>query len=302
MKKADCNTKINEIEKKITNHYNFTARLKQANLASKSGIANFVKKTDFDNKIKYVTSDKNGLNKLSKKVKAILTKRLTKDLINRFSILNAGKCFSSGTFHNYLVFTPAKKYIKYFSGTTRIESWKSNEMFEESIENITKSDSNFAPTFVDHRLLPDMNFNGHCLIKSNISISKKVINLYISYTLAPQLKKLSTYFTLGNCLSGSVKLTKNADPDKYKCTGYGIGFDTRSQFLFANGSYGKNVDNKEKYILIPGEGLRQGLDDTTLTAEAKYPINFTQSEKRFVLSLHYNGSNSFLLVNATKVY
>ena len=33
---------------------NFTARLKQANLASKSDIANFLKKTDFDNKLKGV--------------------------------------------------------------------------------------------------------------------------------------------------------------------------------------------------------------------------------------------------------
>ena len=63
-----------------------------------------------------------------------------------------------------------------------------------------------------------------------------------------------------------------------------------------------HVDNKGKDILILGEGPTQGLDDTTLTAEAKYPINFTQSGKRFVLSLHYNGSNSFLFVNATKVY
>ena len=61
-------------------------------------------------------------------------------------------------------------------------------------------------------------------------------------------------------------------------------------------------DNKEKDILIFGEGPTQGLDDTTLTAEAKYPINFTQSEKSFVLSLHYHGSNSLLFVNATKVY
>ena len=38
-------------------------------------------------------------------------------------------------------------------------------MLEENIENITKSDSNFAPTFVDHNLLPHINFNGHCLIK-----------------------------------------------------------------------------------------------------------------------------------------
>ena len=37
-------------------------------------------------------------------------------------------------------------------------------------------------------------------------------------------------------------------------------------------------------------------------AEAKYPINFTQPRKRLVLSLHYNGRNSFLFVNATKIY
>ena len=62
------------------------------------------------------------------------------------------------------------------------------------------------------------------------------------------------------------------------------------------------VNNKGKDILILGEGPTQELDDTTLTGEAKYPINFTQSGERFILSLHYNESNSFLFVNATKVY
>ena len=56
-------------------------------------------------------------------------------------------------------------------------------MSEENIENITKSDSNFALTFVDHHVLPDINFNGHCLIKNNISITKKVINLYIRFKI-----------------------------------------------------------------------------------------------------------------------
>ena len=60
--------------------------------------------------------------------------------------------------------------------------------------------------------------------------------------------------------------------------------------------------NKKKDILVLGEEPTQGLDDTTLTAEAKHPINFTESGKRLVLSLHYNGSNSFLFVNATKIY
>ena len=54
------------------------------------------------------------------------------------------------------------------------------------------------------------------------------------------------------------------------------------------------IDNKNKDILILGEEPKQGLDDTTLTAEAKYPINFTQPRKRFTLNLHYNGGNSFL--------
>ena len=63
-----------------------------------------------------------------------------------------------------------------------------------------------------------------------------------------------------------------------------------------------HIDNKGKDFLILGEGPTLELDDTTLKAEAKYPINFTQSRKRFVLSLHYNGSNSFLFVNATKIY
>ena len=53
-----------------------------------------------------------------------------------------------------------------------------------------------------------------------------------------------------------------------------------------------HVDDKGKDILILGEGPTQELDDTTLTAEAKYLINFTQSGKRS----KSNGSNSFLFV------
>ena len=46
-------------------------------------------------------------------------------------------------------------------------------MSEEKFENITKSDNNFAPTFVDHHILPNINFNGHFLIKNNISVPEK---------------------------------------------------------------------------------------------------------------------------------
>ena len=104
------------------------------------------------------------------------------------------------------------------------------------IENITKSGSSFAPTFVDNHLLPDINFNGQCLINNNISILKKVTNLNTSYILNPWLRNLNTVFTLNNCLFGSVELTKNDDPDIYNYSGCGIRLQFRLKFSIANGS------------------------------------------------------------------
>ena len=102
----------------------------QANLASKNGIAALVKKTDSDDKLKHlnkkVTSNKtkhvlveNELNDLSKKVKAISTNELTKDVINKYSLFNGANYFCR-ILQNYFTFIPSKKYIKYFSATTRI--------------------------------------------------------------------------------------------------------------------------------------------------------------------------------------
>ena len=75
------------------------------------------------------------------------------------------------------------------------------------------SDSNFAPTLINYYPLRDIQFNGHCLINTNNDTSLGTINPNISYTLDQWSRDLNTDFTLGNCLFGSVKLTKNADPD-----------------------------------------------------------------------------------------
>ena len=63
-------------------------------------------------------------------------------------MLNGAKYFSAGKFKNYVMFIPAKKYFKHFSGMIRIDLWKSNGMSDENIENITKSDRRFASTFL----------------------------------------------------------------------------------------------------------------------------------------------------------
>ena len=126
---------------------------------------------------------------------------------------------------------------------------------------------------------------------------------------------LHSSFTLKDCLFGDVRLAKNAVPDKYVYSSDGIGFDLHSEFSLPelpDGSVGKNViifgvdmsssdHDKDKDVLIFGKGPTQGWDNTTLTAEAKYPINFSRSNKKPFLSLHYNGSNSFSFVNAIKL-
>ena len=63
----------------------------------------------------------------------------------------------------FLVFIPAKKNTSFFSSTTPIKLWKVNGMWEKNIEKLTKLDSTFAPTLVDHHLLPDITFDEHCL-------------------------------------------------------------------------------------------------------------------------------------------
>ena len=167
---------------------------------------------------------------------------------------------------------------------------------------------------INYYSLPVANFAESCLI-NDVSAFRKVINRYISYILDTWSRDLNTNFTLGNCLFRAMKLTKNADPDKYGCSGYGTGFNARLQFSLLGSSWGNfiviviifgvdnssfvQVHNKKKNILVLRKGPTQGLDNTTITPEARYSIHFTESRERFVLSLHYNGSSGFLLVNTT---
>ena len=107
---------------------------------------------------------------------------------------------------------------------------------------------------------------------------------------------------------GALSLSKNGNIDKYKYSGYGIGFDRHGSFSFPGTGLGRNViifgvdmgsstkiDNRKKDILILGKGPMQGLEHT-LSAEKMYSINFTERNKKFSLSLHYNRENCYLFV------
>ena len=61
------------------------------------------------------------------------------------------------------------------------------------------------------------------------------------------------------------------------------------------------TDNRKKYLLILGKGPTQGLENTPSRAKI-YSINFTENNKKFCLSLVYNGEDCYLFVNGTEIY
>ena len=68
-----------------------------------------------------------------------------------------------------------------------------------------------------------------------------MVNLFIAYELDTWSKDINNDFTFKNCLFGSVKLTKNADLDKYKYSGYDTGFNSRSYYLLPDNTTRRNV-------------------------------------------------------------
>ena len=172
--------------------------------------------------------------------------------------------------------------------------------------------NNDLPSLVDNGQL-SVKFDG-CYFKQTILVKpndNKVINVYIVYKLNPLSRFRSHTYTVQNALLGGVKITKNAtDTSKHKYEGYGICFDEGGMFSMGNINNGKNVlifgvhensvvhsNNKANNIFIMGDGFVQGINDTTLYAEKIYSKNFSAVNKKFVLSLNYNGDNSYLFVN-----
>ena len=101
---------------------------------------------------------------------------------------------------------------------------------------------------------------------------------------------------------------------KYSYSGYGIGFDTREEYSLPDVSVAKDfiifgadmsssvhINNEGKDILILGKGPTKELNHN-LAAEIQYSINFTRPGIKFCFSLYFNDGNSFLFVNATKIY
>ena len=208
---------------------------------------------------------------------------------------------------NYYVFQPLFKYLEvvHISNITYILSWKSRGLHDTKIKAMTTNNYVLNPRINIYDMGKiKKKFNGRFLNQFPPTIShRNVVNMYTVYEITSDYKDIN-YPTLENCLCGSVKLTKNADIDKYGYFGYGIGFDTetgKNVIIFGvDMSSLSKVDKRKKDILILGKGPAQGLEHT-LSAEKLYLVNFTKKNTKFCLSLHCNGANSYLFLNGTKI-
>ena len=167
-----------------------------------------------------------------------------------------------------------------------IYHWKYKGFSHERINSIKTPNHSITPNLHYSGTKTRVEFNGSCLKQGMVTFNYgKVVNIYIVCEISKSI---------------------NADMDKYKYSGHGIGNDIHGSFSSPGIGLGRNViifgvdmkqstriDNRKKDILILGKGQTQELEHT-LISEKMYSINFTKHNKKFCLILHYNGRNSYL--------
>ena len=174
------------------------------------------------------------------------------------------------------------RYLKRVSSVgsgSYIFVWASKELSDENITASATSDFKLNPQVSYFGTKTRVEFSGTCLKQGKVIYDHgKKINIYIVYDINKSFN-ISNYSTVENCLFGAVSFTKNADIDKYKYWGYGLGFDRHGVSSHPSGGTGRNViilrvdmtsstkiDNRKKYILIIGKSPTQGFEHT-LSAE-----------------------------------
>ena len=196
----------------------------------------------------------------------------------------------------------------------KISTCKSTGIFNclgnTNINAVGDSKSVLPELKIDGRMHVSLSGNYFQQNKVIIPNNNNVINIYCVYKIDPIASTRDDTFTVQNALFGAMEITKNAETSKYKYKGYGVCFDEGGTFSMGNINNGRKVlifgvgerslghsNNKANNIYVMGDDIVQGINNTILYAEKTYSQNFTQPSKKFVLSLHYNGDDSYLIVN-----
>ena len=289
-------------------------------------ITSLITKTDFNAKLKNisdrVTNNKSKdllLDNELKKLKTLIdsTAKIKFDEVQKENSFNRG--FFYYLQQSYLVYEC--KMDSFNFNSKKISKWKSTGIFiysdDSSMKGVEDTKTNLPELKNDRRMhvyLQGNHFQQNDVIIPN---NNNVINIYVVYKLDPTSLTRNTDYTIQNALFGAMKITKNTDFSKNNYTGYGLCCDEGSEFghtvrqgNFDRTTNSKNViifgadmsssihaTNRANNIYVMGKDFIRGINDTTIYTEKLFHNNFTEFGLKFVLSLHYNGVNSYLFAN-----
>ena len=301
VKKTDYGTEITKIKNDYATNASLDSKL---NDLKAQHIADEVKKVD--DKTKKNASNILGFESRLKQKEYIVDEGQRENSFTRGFSHYLQKC--------YLVYE--RRMYSFKKNTSgKLATWKSPNIENSSANSDIKAvgDSHLDLPVLENNRRINLKFEGNYFVQNKVihPNNKNVVNIYIVYRLYPISTFRNTDYTIQNAFFGAVKITKSAtDSSKNNCEGYGICFDEGGTFTIGNITQGRNViifgvhessvvhtNNKNNNIYVMGDGFIQGIAGTTLYAEKTYSQSFTEVEKKFVLSLHYNSDNSYLFVN-----
>ena len=324
---SDVNTKSTELESKIKDADIIAKSAVTKANSIKSDLNDYAKKTDVANDITTIKNDyvtnanlTSRLNDLKSQhiateVKTIddKTKKNASDILGFESRLKQkedtinenerGLSFNRGFFYylqkNHLVYE-CKSSSFNTTNINKITTWKSTGSLGNTMIAVKNGSGDLPKLELVDDYYVHLSGNHFQQIKEDMS-NNIGTSIYCVYKLDSISSSRDDTFTVQNALFGEMRITKNADTSKHKYKRYDICFDEGGSFSKGNISNRKNVlifgvhesslvhqNNKANNIYVMGDLFVQGINDTTLYAEKIYSQNFTQPNKNFVLSLHYN--------------
>ena len=221
------------------------------------------------------------------------------DLEREASYFRGKDYFDNDGAQNVLVFRLVFSSFK--RSGANISSWRSSGIYDDGnvILTAVSNSSSVVPRLINENGKLNVSFSGNLLKQTKVAYNHgRIINIYIVYKLQKRSND-DADMTLENSLFGAVKITNDVNTSKYRYSGYGISFDSGSSFSHPTSEYlnAKNVivfgcdlsssaypNNRNNNILVLGKEFIQGVNGTTIYSESMCKTDFTEQNKKFVLS------------------
>ena len=242
-----------------------------------------------------------------------LKKDLDVGIIKKELSVLMGRSFFNGIdgLLNEHIYAPKIKTLKFHSeGGGKVEEWKS---VGENPVIIKSAGYKLAPIVDINTNSFEMKFNGHRLSYGATSkFNSTVTNVYLVYKLNLYKNVELPKYPLVNALFGAIKVDKkgSTNPEKWVFTGKGIAIDSDGSYGMGQQGLGRNVIlfgvdntnskhpvNRPHHFMVLGNGNTQLVENVNSIPEKGLAINMTYPGKKFVLSIHYSGTNSLFYVN-----